>query len=311
MPLDALIGERARLLAGYSFEEIVAGGPAVAAAQRDFFAPAPGYAAPDVRVVDRSAPGPHGDVGVRVYRRDDDDGGLGPGLVWLHGGGFRAGDLDMPEADAVARELCDRTRATVVSVGYRLVGDGVRFPVPHDDAFAAWQWAVREIGLDGRRLALGGASAGGNLAAGVALRLRDAGQAPAALLLAYPVLHRRLPPPASPMPADLDRLPPALRFPADAYARMFADYLGDAPPSPYAIPAQGAADGLPATLVLTSEYDDLRATAEAFARQLREAGLSVRERREAGAVHGHLNVPGCEPFRRSVDAMAAFLAAVG
>jgi acetyl esterase/lipase len=310
MPLDALIRERARLLARFGFEEIVAGGPAVAAAQRAFFAPAPGYGPPVVRVADGSAPGPHGEIAVRVYRRRDDD-GLGRGLVWLHGGGFRAGDLDMPEADAVARELCARAGATIVSVGYRLVGDGVHFPVPHDDVFASWAWAVGELGLDRRRLALGGASAGGNLAAGVALRLRDAGQAPAALLLAYPVLHRLLPPPASPMPADLDRLPPALRFPADAYARMCADYLGDAPASPYAIPAQGPADGLPATLVVTSEYDDLRATAEAFVGQLRTAGVPVREHREPGAVHGHLNVPGCLPFQRSVAVLAEFLAAIG
>jgi len=302
--------ERARLLAGLRFEEVRAGGPAVEAAQRAFFAPAPGYAPPDVAVADRSAPGPHGDVAVRVYRRPGDD-GPGRGLVWVHGGGFRAGDLDMPEADAVARELCVRAGATVVSVGYRLVGDGVHFPVPHDDVFAAWQWAAGALGLDRRRLALGGASAGGNLATGVALRLRDAGRPAAALLLAYPVLHRRLPAPLSPPPADLDRLPPALRFRAGDYAQMLADYLGDTPATPYAVPAEGRADGLPPALVVTSEYDDLRPSAEAFVAQLRAAGVPVTHHGEAGALHGHLNVPGCVPFQRSVAVLAEFLAAIG
>jgi acetyl esterase/lipase len=216
----------------------------------------------------------------------------------------------MPEADAVARELCARVGATVVSVDYRLVGDVVCFPVPHDDVFAAWTWArgaQDTLGVDGRRWSLGGASAGGNLAAGVAMRLRDAGLPPAALLLAYPVLHRRLPAPISPMPADLDDLPPALRFPADAYARMSADYLGEAADAAYAFPAEGEAEGLPPTLVVTSEYDDLRPTAEVYARQLAAARVRVSEHREAGALHGHLNVPGWSGFRRSVVLMARFL----
>jgi acetyl esterase/lipase len=68
---------------------------------------------------------------------------------------------------------------------------------------------------------------------------------------------------------------------------------------------------LPATLVVTSEYDDLRATAEAFVGQLRTAGVPVREHREPGAVHGHLNVPGSLPFQRSVAVLAQFLAAIG
>jgi acetyl esterase/lipase len=96
-----------------------------------------------------------------------------PGLVWAHGGGFAAGDLDMPEADWVARSLAARG-VTVVSVDYRLVGDGCRYPAPSDDVLAAWRWTLAhadELGLDRDRLAIGGASAGANLVAGAVLRL--------------------------------------------------------------------------------------------------------------------------------------------
>lgn len=87
------------------------------------------------------APGPHGDVPVRVYTPD---GGAtrAPGLVWVHGGAFVGGDLDMAEADWTAREVCAATGAVVVSVDYRLARDGVRHPVPHDDVVAAVRYAA-------------------------------------------------------------------------------------------------------------------------------------------------------------------------
>src|SRR5947209_10853361 len=127
--------------------------------------------APEVATREDAAPGPHGPVPVRVY--EPAGGGTDrPCLVWLHGGAFRFGDLDMPEADTTAREVCDRAGAVVVSVDYRLAVDGVHFPVPHDDVVAAVRW-VRDsatvLRVDADRISLGGASAGGNLAAGAAL----------------------------------------------------------------------------------------------------------------------------------------------
>ena len=99
-----------------------------------------------------------------------------PALVWVHGGAFLGGDLDMLEADGVAREICARAGAVVVSVDYRLCHGGVTYPVPHDDVVAAVRW-VRDyagrLGVDADRISVGGASAGGNLAAGATLRLRD------------------------------------------------------------------------------------------------------------------------------------------
>src|ERR687897_3032068 len=88
----------------------------------------------------------------------------GAGLVWAHGGGFAGGALDMPEADSVAHALTARG-VTVVSVDYRLAGEGCRYPAPSDDVLAAWSWALQNsarLRIDPARLALGGASAGAN-----------------------------------------------------------------------------------------------------------------------------------------------------
>ena len=114
---------------------------------------------------------------MRVYPADAATARPTPGLVWAHGGGFAAGDLDMPEADWVARSLAARG-VTVVSVDYRLVGDGCRYPAPSDDVLAAWRWTLahaEELGVDPDRLAIGGASAGANLVAGAVLRMLHPG----------------------------------------------------------------------------------------------------------------------------------------
>ena len=98
--------------------------------------------------------------------------------MWLHGGGFVSGGLDMPESDYLGRVLAS-SGTPVLSVEYRLARDGVHFPVPHEDALAGWFWARRnaaDLGLDPDLLCLGGAGAGGNLAVGAALYLIDAGK---------------------------------------------------------------------------------------------------------------------------------------
>src|SRR3712207_3561014 len=122
----------------------------------------------------------------------------------------------MPEADWTAREICTRAGAVVVSVDYRLCVGGVTYPVPHDDPVAALRW-VRDnaalVGVDACRIALGGASAGGNLATGAALRVRDEdGWVPASLLLAYTTLHAVVPPPSPSLAALLTEVPRLLRF---------------------------------------------------------------------------------------------------
>src|SRR5512133_2920921 len=127
-------------------------------------------------------PGPHGTIPIRVYRAAGAD--ASPALVWAHGGGFAWGDLDMPEAQWVSLELA-ALGVTVVEPAR----DGVRFPVASEEVAECFRWTVAhagEWGIDPGRVSLGGASAGGHLAAGAALRLRaGGGENPVSLMLAY------------------------------------------------------------------------------------------------------------------------------
>lgn len=202
----------------------------------------------------------------------------------------------MPEADIVARELAHRAESVVVSVDYRLAANGVTYPVPHDDVVAAFRWVASQadsLGIDRNRLALGGASAGANLAAGAALRLRDEGYVPGPghLLLVYPCVHAAVPEASAELAAKLPAVPRVLRVLPETAERITANYLGpgyvDVPP--YAMPAEAELAGLPPTTIVNSEYDDLRASGEDFAALLRASGVPVEMTCEDGVLHGHLN----------------------
>jgi acetyl esterase len=311
MPLDEVIARRMRLLSGFTRADLrsESAARAFAAAFRSFAEPTNGYEPPMAVVSSRTVPGPHGEIPVRVYAPPSAS-PSGAGLVWMHGGGFVAGNLDMADSDATAREICARTGATIVTVDYRLVRKNVCFPIPHDDVLAAWRWTVAaspELGIDRAWLALGGCSAGGNLAAGTALALRDtASPSPCLLLLAYPVLHEELPP-GSDMPEEMESVADVLRFPPHAVAALNQTYRGGAPPTPYAVPAMADLDGLPSAAILTAEYDDLRVSGELFAEALRAAGVRVTVRREPGVVHGYLGIPGLPAWERSVQFLAKSL----
>jgi acetyl esterase len=280
----------------------------------------------DLVIEDRQIDGPNGPVPVRVYRPAA-AGIARPGLVWCHGGGFMAGDLDMNEAHEVSRGIAGRTGGVVVSVDYRLCpapaalegpsepppGEGNRFPVAHDDALAAYRWTrehADQLGLDAARVAIGGASAGANLAAGVALHLRDDGETPWQLMLAYPVVHAILPDPSDELAEAVAVTPPLLRFPPDQCRLMNENYLGGAVDgaSPYAFAAlSDDLTGFPPTLIDNDEFDDLRASGEAFAAQLRAAGVEVEEVITRGVPHGHLNNVGFGPTQASLDRIASRL----
>jgi acetyl esterase len=261
---------------------------------------------------DLTVEGPHGPVPVRVY--GDPAGSDRPALLWIHGGGFVMGDLDMPEADWTAREICARTGALVVSVDYRLAVGGVHHPVPLDDCVAATRWlrdTATELGVDPARISLGGGSAGGNLATATALRLRDDdGWQPAALVPVYPVLHPALPAPSPDVAALLDDVPPALRFTPDGTAGMNANYLGGRPADGYSFPALADLAGLAPTLLVTAEYDDLRTTGEEFVDLLSAAGVDVRHAQADSMLHGFLNLSASlAPVDDVLDLMARTVAA--
>ena len=163
------------------------GSPADARANGKARPRAPG---PEVaKVEDRTIPGPDGQVPVRIYRPDGS--GPFPILVWFHGGGWVVGDLEI--ADATARHLAVSASCVVVSVDYRLAPE-TKFPGPAEDCYSATQWAAQNassVNGDPARIAVGGDSAGGNLAAAVCLMARDRqGPSLAFQLLVYPVTER-------------------------------------------------------------------------------------------------------------------------
>lgn len=257
------------------------------------------------------------DFRVRVYHADAPS---GPVLVWLHGGGFIFGTIDMPEADYVARRLSE-DGITVASVDYTLApydalkefpslsGDhtpeeiaayleaaGPRAPYPAAaiQSAAAVSWAHENAsswGGDPSRVSIGGASAGGTLAASAAARFRDSGDVKlASLLLVYPHLHSELPEPDEELQALLDQIPAEARMPPGALRAINEGYLaGASSDEVYAFPGGHDMRGMPRTLIVNAESDELRPSGEAFAAELALGGVDVEVIRERGTQHGYLN----------------------
>lgn len=210
-----------------------------------------------------------------------------PMLVWFHGGGFVVGDLDT--ADQPARMLCRHGDLNVLSVDYRLAPE-YPFPAAVEDAVAVLDWAgahAEALGADPTRVAVGGDSAGGNLAA-VAAQQRRGPTGPAAQLLAYP-------------PTDMvNRYPSIDRF-SDGYFLTEADtdwyldhYAGGADRADPRMSPLLADDlsGLAPAMVVTAAFDVLRDNGEAYAYAMRAAGVPVVLRRVPRLVHGFVNTVG-------------------
>jgi acetyl esterase len=269
---------------------------------------------PSVSTRSLHLPGPHGQVPVRVYEPTE-VGTTRPCLIWAHGGAFRFGDLDMPEADWVSREIATRAGAVVVSVDYRLAVDGVGYPVPHDDVVAAIRW-VRdhhdELGIDPATIVAGGASAGANLTAGGALRLRDDdGWLPAQLALIYPMVHTDVPPATTAFAGLMSEVPSIFRFWPHDIEFFTRNYLGGAPTRAdgYAMPGTGVLTGLCPTLIVNAEYDDLRPSGEAFTAALALAGVDVRQVTLPGTLHGFLNtLSAIPPVDRALELITGVVA---
>ena len=260
---------------------------------------------------------------VRVYPAPEPN---GTGLVWAHGGGFLFGDIDMPESDWVARQLASRG-TTVVSVDYRLApvpegfhpgveeAPGHIYPAGSDDMVTAIRWTrahAEELGISLDALAVGGTSAGGNLAAGAALRLAGTEEAPALALLAYPTLLAVQPAPDAELRAALDANPDADRFQPEVVLGMYENYLGgpiDDAPLP-AVPGDATASDLaqyPPTFIVNGDVDELRVSGEHFAATLAAAGRDIEVLTEPGTQHGHLNRPEEPAATRTIERFAARL----
>lgn len=254
-------------------------------------------------VEDRLVPGPGGDIPVRIYRPS---GNPSPLHVHFHGGGWVIGDLETHDADC--REICRGAECIVVAVDYRLAPEHC-FPAALDDCYAVTCWAASnsaEIGARPGPVSVGGDSAGGNLAAAVALMARDRAAPEIALqLLIYPV-------------TDAAMSSASYRENAEGYMlsqQMMAWFWDQYCPQaeqrnhPLASPLLATdLSGLPAALVMTAEFDPLRDEGEAYAARLAEAGVEVQVRRFDGLIHGFFSQAGIvEAAREGVELAVAAL----
>ncbi len=259
------------------------------------------------RVDDRLVPTPEGDVAVRVYTPADAVGSNRGVLLWFHGGGWVIGDLDT--ADHTCRALANRAGAVVVSVDYRLAPEHPA-PAALDDCMAALMWTVENaelLGVDATKVAVGGDSAGGNLAALVCQRSRDEfGPDIDFQLLVYPVTDLTLGHPS------MDENAEGYFLTKDTMVWFTECYLGDQERKDPAVSPLFAEQlaGLPPALVITAEYDPLRDEGEAYALRLREAGVPTEHRRYDGQIHGFFAMPSTlDDARDAIDVAGAALRA--
>ena len=232
------------------------------------------------RVVERTIPGPGGDIPVRIYTPHGE--GPFPVIVYTHGGGWVIATNDT--YDATARALCDAVGAIVVSVEYRKAPEH-RFPAAHQDAFAAYHWVLQnaeELGGDPLRVAVAGESAGGNLAVASAILARDNGiQPPAHVLAVYPVADGHTDSPSYEENADAKPLNRAMM------QWFFGHYLRSPADADHPLISLIRADlrGLPPTTIITAEIDPLRSDGERLAKALRDAGVKVDYHTYDGVTH--------------------------
>jgi acetyl esterase len=240
---------------------------------------------PEMAVVeDCAAPGPARPIPLRIYRPATT--ANAPVLMYFHGGGMVLGSNHSFEP--LARTLASVSNATVVSVDYRLAPENPA-PAQFDDAYSATEWVAENadrLGVDGSRLAVVGDSAGGSLAAAVALAARDHdGPAIYCQVLLYPGLDRDMAAPAIVGLADA----PMLSVDDINYMHELADCGARAPHNAYRVPAYATnLSGLPQAIVVTGECDPIRDWGERYATRLRDAGVQTTITRYPGAYHGFL-----------------------
>jgi acetyl esterase len=286
MSLDPQIAEIIGALdAGFPPVHTMTGAQARATIRSRYVAPPTPEEVGEVR--DAYVRGPAGDIAVRVYRPASTS-GLVPTVVYAHGGGFVFCDLD--SHDGLCRSFANLIPAVVVSVAYRLAPEH-RWPAAAEDVYAVALWAARNVdalGGDASRIVVGGDSAGGNVAAAVALMARDRG-APnlAAQLLLYPMI--------------------APHFDTESY-RAFGEgfynprlalqwYWDQYVPSPvdrehpYATPLNADLGGLPPTVLITAGHDPLRDEGIAYGGAMAAANVPTVHRHYAGGIHGFMTMP--------------------
>ena len=243
----------------------------------------------DVTSTDVSLPGPAGQIRARHYRSNEDD---APLLVYYHGGGFVVGGVDTTH-DNLCEVICQDAGVHVLSVDYRLAPEH-KAPAAVEDAYAAYLWArehAAELGADGSRVAVGGDSAGGNLAAVVTQRARDDGAVPPTLqLLLYPMTN------FAGQTRSIGLFPEGFflrRWDMDFCHDKYLGESGVDPTDPRVSPLLADdLSGLAPTLLITAGFDPLRDEGRQYAEALRAAGNSVDAREFGSMIHSFPNFIG-------------------
>lgn len=262
---------------------------------------------PIFRTEDRRIPGPGRDIAIRIYTpRELKPGEKLPVLLWYHGGGFVIGDLETH--DSACRMLANQADCLVVAVDYRLAPEH-KFPAAVEDCEAALKWVALhavEFGGDSRALAVGGDSAGGNLAAVVAILARDAAHPKLAFqLLVYPCVA------PEPETGSHHKFKEGYVLSRNSITYFYKQYLRggkDVKDFRFAPLILDDLSGLPPALVIVAGFDPLRDEGIDYARRLIEAGNRVRLTNYEGMVHGFYLMGGAvDAAKRAVGESAAAL----
>jgi acetyl esterase/lipase len=241
------------------------------------------------KLEDRKVPGPGGEIPVRIYFPRN-KGGILPVFVYFHGGGFVLGDIE--SSDSFCRTITNTANCIVISVEYRLAPEH-KFPAAVEDAYASTKWAAtnaRSFSGDSSRIAVGGDSAGGNLATVVCLMAKELG-GPKVIyqVLIYPAVGSSLDSPSAREYGEgyfLTRDDMVwfstnyLRNEKDLFDPHFAPLLAE------------DLQGLPGALIITGEFDPIRDNGEAYAKRLSNAGVPVKLSRYDGMIHGFVSMAG-------------------
>jgi acetyl esterase/lipase len=266
--------------------------------------PGEGVAPRDFQV---PGPGKNHYVTIRIYEPEDRLAVL-PGFFWIHGGGYVSGSSE--QDDPQIRRIVKEIGCVAVAVDYRLAPEHP-YPAPLEDCYAALKWMheqAHDLGVDTSRVAIGGGSAGGGLAAGLALLARDRKEIKIAFqLLLYPMLDDRSPAQAS------DKLPDALFWTLHNNHFGWKSYLDDNPGaediSPYAAPARAAdLSGLPPSFIAVGDIDLLAEEDIQFACRLVKSGVPVELHVYPGAFHAFdVKVPEAGVSKRCSEAVVQAL----
>ena len=255
-------------------------------------------------VVNRFIPGPTSDLPIRIYRPNSDQ--SAPALIFFHGGGWVLNFIDI--YDAALHRLANQSGSVIISVNYQKAPEHP-FPIPFDDCYATLVWAKAhgaELGIDVNRIGVGGDSAGGNLAAAVAIKARDEAISLCYQLLIYPCTDRDFTTKSyREYAADFGLSTQAMQWFWDQYLQG-----NQHDKNPYATPTQATSlAGVAPSIVITAQYDPLVSDSENYCAKLKGDGVEVVYREFPGMIHGFFaNVAATPSSPLSIDFAAEEIA---